>query len=292
MTPDLLDDVASWVNTYAAVQPVQLVKDSKVKNTFTPCEPGAPGQRYRCGGETDKAKWDADPVIGWHVLLCVGVLVRASALRHKTPAAMFVECDTLADPLVKALVCRDKYDRVMRFLVFADYSDLDSTVGPDGKARLTKLAKIKPFLDRLRDRFEARWDVGQCVTVDKACCKSKSRYCPFKQRNASKPIRIHIKIFCANCSETGYLFGFNVYQGAGSGSTADSICELVHDAWIDTAKVFVMDNYFAVDELTHRLFDDFGVYHITTSQLSSRSAKAQAGISASDFPARTQSAYT
>ena len=109
-----------------------------------------------------------------------------------------------------------------------------------------------------------------------------------KQRNPSKPIRIHIKIFCANCSETGCLHGFNVYEGAGLGSTADSVCELVHDGWVDTGKVFIMDNCFAVDQLTHRLHDEHGVHHITTSSCSSRSAKAQPKITAEDFPARCQ----
>lgn len=158
LTPDILEDVAKWTNHYAAEQPVKLVGDTKVKNTCMPCDQGTPGQRHRCGDAAAAASWDA--VTGWHVLLCVGFLLSASARRAKTPAALFVECDTLSDPLVKACVKREKFDLIMRFLSFADCADLE-TVSVENQPRPAKLAKIQPFLDLIRGRFEACWDMGE-----------------------------------------------------------------------------------------------------------------------------------
>ena len=215
----------------------------------------------------------------------------AGATRASTPLAMWVDYENCYDPSVADHVSKEHFLYIMKWLAFADYDDLqeEEFTDKDGntKTRMVPDAKVAPFLDLLQQRFRDIWDMGQCVTVDEACCKSKSRYCTFKQRNPAKPIRMHIKIYVAACSQTAYLHSFCVYKGAGSGSTAKIIVDDLFDPeWKGTSKVLFMDNYFADHDLQFQLHDKHGAFCVTTVSLPSRGDEAQAKIDGTKYPFR------
>lgn len=215
----------------------------------------------------------------------------AGATRRSTPLEQWVDYDNLYDETVASEITKAKFLFIMKWLAFADYDDLEHEEYKDTngrtKTRMVPDAKVAPFLDLLQKRFRDIWDMGQCVTVDEACCKSKSRYCTFKQRNPAKPIRMHIKIYIAACSQTSYLHSFSVYKGAGSGSTAKIIVDDLFDPdWKGTNKVVFMDNFFADHNLQFQLHDKYGAFCVTTMSLSDRGDASQAKIDKTNFPFR------
>ena len=207
-----------------------------------------------------------------------------------TPIKLWVDYDNMGDQFTRALVSKKKFLMVMRYLCFADYDNLEmeQVPGKDGGPPTTKMvkdAKVKPFLEMLQSRFPKLWDMPQTITGDEACCKSKSKYCGFKQWNPVKPMRIHIKIYVYACSETGFLHSFLVYKGAGSGSTEEIMVDQLWDKkWDNQAKVVVLDNYFAGDSLQHGMFEKHGAHTISTVSLKSRMDTKQEKISKTDFP--------
>ena len=210
------------------------------------------------------------------------------AKKMSSPAELWSDYDGSGDQLVKDKVSRAKFVWILRFLTFADYRELETAENGDGsRGKVLKDAKVKPFMDALQAQAKVLWDVGQCVTVDEACCKCKSRYCTIKQRNAAKPIRIHIKIYCCNCSETGYCFGYSVYRGAGSGTVAEIVNDqLFQMQWNGTDKVVVMDNFFSGHDVSHGLMTKHDAFSVTMVAPRTRTDKAQRSIRPEDFPFR------
>jgi hypothetical protein len=287
ITEEMLQNIADWTNNYAT-GPVKVVRRTRNRIVYKACDEGDEGQVYRCGDEEAKDNWL--PISKWNVLSIFGVLIRAGALKMSTPAKIWVEYDRMGDTFTRELISKKKFLMVMRYLCFADYENLEmeEIPGTDGgppTTRMVKDAKVKPFLTMLQDRFPKLWDMPQTITGDEACCKSKSKYCGFKQRNPAKPMRIHIKIYVYACSESGFLHSFLVYKGAGSGTTEEIMVDRLWDKkWDNQGKVVVLDNYFAADGLQHGMFEKHGAHTISTVSLKTRQDANQEKITKKDFP--------
>jgi len=129
--------------------------------------------------------------------------------------------------------------------------------------------------------------------ITRCCCKCKSKFCSIKQRNPAKPIRMHVKIYCMCCAESGFLYSHKVYRGAGSGSVAETVVDQLFDvAWDSASKVVFMDNWFAPFELSHGLLEKHGAYSATMVAVPSRKDEAQRKIGRRQHPFRKSSTAT
>ena len=121
--------------------------------------------------------------------MVVGVLLRAGSNRDRSINQLWGNYDNVGDDVVQRHCSKPQFEMVMKFIVCADYSNLEITA--DGKP--TKLCKVNPILNILQEKFRSLYDMSQRGCIDEACVLCKSRYCSLKQRNPAKPKRIHIK---------------------------------------------------------------------------------------------------
>ena len=279
-----LETMATWTNCYAAEQPVKILGRSKNRVRYTPCDLGSPGQQWRCGTAEDKLNWE--PTTKWEIAMVFAVLMRGAAKRCRSILELWSNYDDVGDPLVRDHCCKSKFLRVLRYIACCDYTTLER--GPDGSP--TKLCKIKPIMDIVQRKFRDLFDMSQAGCIDEATATCKSRYCGIKQRNAQKPKRIHIKVYCLGCAETAYLCAFSVYGGKGSGTLAEIVCDqLMPTEYSGHSKIVTMDNYFTGHDVTHGLFAKHKAYHVGTVSLRARQDKSQAAISHNHFPFRAVS---
>jgi DNA polymerase III epsilon subunit-like protein len=284
---DTLQDVAEWTNYYAAEQPVKVIFKSKNRTLFQPCELGDDGQRWRCGARAAHEAWE--PITKWHVVMVFGILLRGGSNRCRSIKELWGTYDNIGDELVREHCTKKHFLHVLQYLVCADFRSLDRTT--EGKP--TKLAKVKPILDKIQCRYRSLWDMSQRGCIDEATVLCKSRYCSFKQRNPQKPKRIHIKVYVLGCAESTYLCSFVVYEGAGSGTVADIIVnKLIPAEYSGMSKVITMDNFFTGHDVTHGLYKSHLMYHVGTVVLRDRKDKTQSAIKESDFPFRSLPAPT
>lgn len=282
---DALNYVVKCSNFYAAEEPVIVRKTKKNRYVFEPCELGRENQRWRCGDATAKAAWK--PITKWHVLLVFAIQLRAGAKRLSSPLTMWVGYDDCADHVVKANVSQKQYISILRYLSFALPKD-SATLGRDGKPFKTR--KVKPWLDKLQKRARELYDPSQELGADEMCVLCKSMFCSIKQRNTTKPKRIHIKVYGLGDCNGGYLLAWKVYEGAGSGTLKEIIVDdLFPVQYSHQKKVVTLDNYFSSHNVSHGMMQQHGAHTITTCSLSKRKVENANDIDETDFPFIQQS---
>ena len=65
--------------------------------------------------------------------------------------------------------------------------------------------KIEPFVNMVLERFQMAYYPYQNLSIDEMVIGYKGRW-QYKQYNASKPSKYHIKTFGLCCSATGYVY--------------------------------------------------------------------------------------
>jgi len=70
----------------------------------------------------------------------------------------------------------------------------------------------RKFCERLSDNFAHYWRLGQCSDLDERTCGFRGKH-KCRCLNPAKPHEYHFKMFCWNCSETGYCLAFYWYCG-------------------------------------------------------------------------------
>jgi hypothetical protein len=73
--------------------------------------------------------------------------------------------------------------------------------------------QVSKFLVKLSVNFALYYQPGQCMDIDEMCIWFKGRH-RCRCYNPNKPEKWHFKAFCLNCSETGYVHRFYMYEGA------------------------------------------------------------------------------
>jgi Transposase IS4 len=74
-----------------------------------------------------------------------------------------------------------------------------------------KLAKVRPFLNAIRDIIMARYHPSQDLSLDESQCKCGHRYSRVSYRGETKkPIADYIKIISLHCAHCGYCVDFLV----------------------------------------------------------------------------------
>ena len=71
---------------------------------------------------------------------------------------------------------------------------------------------VNTLLEYLSDLFDHYYQCGQHMDIDEMCIAFKGRH-RCRCYNPKKPHKYHLKAYCLNCSETGYLKKFFMYRG-------------------------------------------------------------------------------
>ena len=115
-----------------------------------------------------------------------------------------VRCD-----FVKDAMRRNRFLEILRYLHFCDNDDLDLS---------DKITKIRPLFDMLNSRYRKFAQMTKSLNIDESMVEYFGKFGhALKQRMKLKPIRSGYKLWCLNL-DNGYLYTFEVYQGAGSQS--------------------------------------------------------------------------
>ena len=133
----------------------------------------------------------------------------------------------------------------------------------------TPLFKIQPFIDMCENNFRYAYYPERDLCVDEACIAFKGR-CKFRMYNPRKPERFHVLNYtlCESCS--GYVVGFEVYQGKENGKRISRQTPRLIDPTCNTVTKVVMrllhktglldaghhvytDNYYTSKELAAEL---------------------------------------
>ena len=97
---------------------------------------------------------------------------------------------------------RNRFEKIMQFLHFADNSQLDKS---------DKFAKVRPLARSLMKKFGQHFEPQKHLSHDEAMIEYFGRH-GCKQFIRGKPIRFGYKVWCLN-TDDGYLATFDFYQG-------------------------------------------------------------------------------
>lgn len=104
--------------------------------------------------------------------------------------------------MVSDAMRRDRFRQILRYLHCADNTKPDPN---------DKLWKVRPLMDKLKNRFIENWVAEEHLDFDESLIKYFGRH-SCKQFIRGKPIRFGYKMWCLNTS-SGYLVNFDMYQG-------------------------------------------------------------------------------
>lgn len=112
----------------------------------------------------------------------------------------------LGYPAVKDVLSRSEFERIQKFIHFADNSQM-----PDrNDENFDKLYKLRPIIDALNNKFQCV-PLQQCLSVDEQLCSTKARH-HLKQYMPAKPHKWGYKLYVL-CGVDGFSHKFEIYTG-------------------------------------------------------------------------------
>ena len=107
-----------------------------------------------------------------------------------------------------SVMSRDRFSLILRFLHLND----NSGYVPKGQVGYDPLYKLRPFLTKLLERFEANYTPRKELSLDEQMISFKGRL-SFVQYMPKKPTKWGIKAFVLADSKSGYTFRWRLYTG-------------------------------------------------------------------------------
>jgi len=151
----------------------------------------------------------------------------------------------------RAVVSRNRYQLIRRFLHFADNTKWD----PTNKDR-DRLYKVRNLIELLLERFQAAYCPTKNISIDEQLLLHKGKLL-FRQYIPIKRSRFGIKIYSV-CDETGYVWNSEVYTGKDTtivdeipglvGKTAQVVGRLMKDL-IGNGHHLYVDNFYTSENL-------------------------------------------
>jgi hypothetical protein len=123
------------------------------------------------------------------------------------------ECPIFSISLIKQIMPRNRFERIMRAWHYLDASNMTT-------AELHRRNSENPFwtVDELVEKFAAvamsSYIPYQSLSLDEQTIPCKCRH-RCKCYNPNKPHKWHFKIFSLNCARNGYQWNFYLYRGKG-----------------------------------------------------------------------------
>ena len=153
-----------------------------------------------------------------------------------------------------AVMSRNKYQMILKFLHFADNS-LYNCNDPNRD----RLYKVRPFLDHFLLKFQELYNPTKECSIDEQLLLYKGLL-QFKQYIPMKRARFGIKIFSL-CDSTGYLYTSEVYVGKmvedehkNLGKTGAIVVKLMQGL-LDQGHHLYLDNWYSSPALYKYLFE-------------------------------------
>ncbi|XP_028656905.1 piggyBac transposable element-derived protein 3-like [Erpetoichthys calabaricus] len=118
---------------------------------------------------------------------------------------------------VRKCMSRNKYLEIKRYLHITDNSYLEGI--PENER--DKLFKICPLIDKLNENFQQFGVFSESLNIDERMVRYfRNHY--LKQFMRGKPVRFGFKQWAICCSQTGYCYQMQVYEGKATGSDDDA----------------------------------------------------------------------
>jgi len=139
-------------------------------------------------------------------IVCYMGVVRVPSRRH-----IFDPQSIYGQEWVFSKMSRTRFDAISRCL----HSDSPWDFTPQQREEKNKrdpFWQTDAFCERLSENFSTYWTLGQCSDLDECTCGFRGKH-KCRCFNPAKPHKYHFKMFCWNCSETGYCFAFYWYRG-------------------------------------------------------------------------------
>ena len=114
-------------------------------------------------------------------------------------------------PWVSNMMAKTRFEELLRIWHWTDTTQMTKEEYIAEKNR-DPFFTIKSFCDKLSSKFSHWYNLGQRICIDESCFAYKGRH-KCRCYNPHKPHKWHFKAFCLNCSDTGYLHSFFLYQG-------------------------------------------------------------------------------
>ena len=168
-----------------------------------------------------------------------------------------------------------------RFIHFVD----SGTLHARGTSGHDKLGKIRPILTHYQRAFKANWTIGKRVAVDEAMIRYTGHAIGWVQYMPAKPIKKGIKVWCACCSDSGYLHSFEIYTGAEEGvdgsvvGIVDRLFEGSNFESTHHGRVLYTDNYYTSLTLMKYIWIKYKMFLVGTVRLSKKKSRV-----VTDFP--------
>nr|BAF82020.1 piggyBac transposase Uribo1 [Xenopus laevis] len=139
-------------------------------------------------------------------------LTLAMGLVERNTLASYWDTTTvLSIPLFSAVMPRNRYQILLRFLHFND----NAAAVPPNEPGHDRLYKLRPLIDSLSQRFAEVYTPSQNICVDESLLLFKGRL-RFRQYIPSKRARYGMKFYKLCESSTGYTSFFMFYEGKDS----------------------------------------------------------------------------
>jgi hypothetical protein len=126
-----------------------------------------------------------------------------------------------------------------------------------GSANFNQLYKVQPLMELLLNNWQENYYPGQEVSVDESIIAFKGRV-KMKVYMPQKPHKWGIKAWALCESQTGYLYNWDIYRGAGDttevGLTKKVVLQMAQPIAHNRHHIY-MDNFFSSPELFNELAD-------------------------------------
>jgi hypothetical protein len=120
------------------------------------------------------------------------------------------------------------------------------------------LAKSRWLIDEFVKTSKAIYNPEQVMIVDELINPYKGKYCSCRQFMKDKSIRFGIKLWCAACVKSRFVWNIEVYMGLGTGLGEDgqlglAVCYQLLEGLEKKGHILVCDNFFSSVKLFHNL---------------------------------------
>lgn len=157
----------------------------------------------------------------------------------------------LHDPYISKLMTLHRFGWLLSHIHLND----NSVIPLRGTANFDKLYKVRPFLDYLKNNFQACLQPHENIAIDESMIKFKGRS-SLKQYMPKKPVKRGYKVWML-ADETGYCWNFEIYTGK-TGDVIEKnlgarVVKSLSAPLINKNHKMFFDNFFASVELMQDL---------------------------------------
>ena len=125
--------------------------------------------------------------------------------------------------------------------------------------------KLRPVIDHFNEAFQSARSDGPRQAIDEHMTKFKGHHSA-KQYLKNKPIKWGFKWWCRACSDTGYLYEFQLYLGKNESpeyGLGESVVLSLSEKLRNTYCCLYFDNFFSSPTLINKLYG-MGIYAVST----------------------------